>query len=234
MRTTLFKHVSSTAAAVVTVVLMSGAVASAHVETDPLAMQAGTTGTVAFNVEHGCDGSPMIDLKIQVPQGVTNVAAVDKDGWTATVTGDTIEFKGGPLDAATADHFDVTLTVPAQAGDLHFPAIETCQKGEIAWIEIPAEGAPEPELPAPTLKVTEGPPTSADLTPVPEEPESTTAASGTADIGVVVAPAPTTAAKASDDSSNTGTVVVVVVIAAIVLIGGGVVLTRRRSTTPKT
>jgi uncharacterized protein YcnI len=233
MRTTLFKHASLSVVAAVTVVLAGGGIASAHVETDPLAMEAGSSGTVAFNVEHGCDGSPMTDLKIQIPQGVTDVKAVDKDGWTATVTGDTIEFKGGPLDAATEDHFDVTLTVPAQAGDLHFPAIETCEKGELDWIDIAADGAPEPEFPAPTLKVTEGPPTSADLTPAPEEPESTTAASGTADTGVVVAPAPTTAAKASDDSSNTGTVVVVIVVVAIVLIGGGVVLARRRSTTPK-
>ena len=173
MRTT-FKHalVSTTASAVV--LLAAGGIAAAHVEADPLAMQVSTTGTVAFNVEHGCDGSPMTSLKIQIPTGVTGVAAVDKAGWTATVTGDTIEFKGGPLDAATPDHFDVTLTAPAVAGDIHFPAIETCEKGEIAWIEIPAEGAPEPEFVAPTIKITEGPPTSADLTPVPEAPDATT------------------------------------------------------------
>lgn len=233
MRTTLFKHATLSAVAAVIVVLVSGGIASAHVETDPLAMEAGSSGTVAFNVEHGCDGSPMTDLKIQIPQGVTDVTAVDKDGWTATVSGDTVEFKGGPLDAATQDHFDITLTVPAQAGDLHFPAIETCENGELDWIEIPTDGAPEPEFVAPTLKITEGPPTSADLTPVPEATDSTTAATGTADIGVVVAPAPTTAPAATDDSSNTGTVVVVVVVVAVVLIGGGVVLTRRRSTTPK-
>ncbi len=232
MRTTFFRHASLSAVAAVTVVLVSGGIASAHVETDPLAMEAGSSGTVAFKVEHGCDGSPMTDLKIQMPQGVTDVKAVDKDGWTATVSGDTVEFMGGSLDAATADHFDITLTVPAQAGDLHFPAIETCEKGELDWIEIAAEGAAEPEFPAPTLKVTEGPPTSADLTPVPEEDDSTTAATGTVDIGVV-APAPTTATAATDDSSNTGTIVVVVVVVAVVLVGGGVALTRRRSTTPR-
>jgi periplasmic copper chaperone A len=234
MRTTLFKHVSASAAAVVTVVLVSGAIASAHLEADPLAMQAGTSGTVAFNVEHGCDGSPMIDLKIQIPQGVTGVTAVDKAGWTAKVTADAIEFSGGSLDAATEDHFDVNLTVPTLVGAVYFPAIETCAKGELAWIEIPAAGAPEPELPAPSLKVTEGPPTSADLTPVPEveEDESTTAATGTADIGVVVAPTTIDAATA-DDSSNTGTIVVVVVVVAVVLIGGGIVLARRRTPTAR-
>jgi uncharacterized protein YcnI len=208
--------------------LIGGGIASAHVDPDPLAMEAGSTGTVAFNVEHGCDGSPMTDLTLKIPEGVTGVKAIDKDGWTATVTASTIEFKGGPLPADQQDHFDVTLTVPAQAGDIHFPAIETCEKGEIAWIEIGAEGAPEPELPAPTLKVTEGPPTSADLTPAPEEPE-TTEAGGTAGAvtATVVAPAP------ADNSSDTGTIVIVVVVVAAVLVGAGIVVTRRRSSTPK-
>ncbi len=142
------------------------------------------------------------------------------------MTGDTVEFKGGPLDAATPDHFDVTLTVPAEAGDIHFPAIETCETGEIAWIEIPAEGAPEPEFVAPTIKITEGPPTSAELTPVPEVPDATTAGPG----AVVATAVP--AATTSGDSSNTGTIVVVVVVAAVVLVGGGILLARRKKAGP--
>ena len=101
----------------------------------------------------------MTSLQVQIAAGVTGVTPVDKEGWTATVTGNVVEFKGGPLDAATPDHFDITMTMPTQAGDIHFPAIETCQTGEIAWIEIPVEGAAEPEFVAPTIKVTEGPPT---------------------------------------------------------------------------
>ena len=219
MRTTFYKHALFSAAASAFVVLAAGGIASAHVDPDPLAMEAGTSGNVAFNVEHGCDGSPMTDLKLKIPAGVTGVKAVDKAGWTATVTGDSIEFKGGPLAADTPDHFDVTLTVPTEPGDIYFPAIETCEKGEIAWIAIAAEGAPEPELPAPTLKITAGPPTSADLTPPPEAPETSVAVA-------TAAPAP------ASKSSNTGTIVVVVVIAAVVLAGGGLLVVRRKKATP--
>ncbi len=220
--TAIAKALGCTAATTILVSIGSGT-AFAHIDPDPLAMQAGTSGTVAFNVEHGCDGSPMTDLKIQIPAGVTGVEVVDKAGWTGTVTGGTIEFKGGPLAADKPDHFDVTLTVPTQAGDLHFPAIETCEQGELAWIEIPAEGAPEPELAAPTLKVTAGPPTSADLTPPPEAPEPTATGGTAAPISAtVVAPTP------AKDSSNTGTIVVVVV-AAVVLVGGGTLLVRRKN-----
>ena len=226
MKTALFKHVAVSATAFVTVILVTGGIVSAHIEPDPIAMQVGTSGTAAFNVEHGCDGSPMTDLKIQIPTGVTGVAPVAKNGWTATFTGDTVEFKGGPLDATTEDQFDITLTAPTTAGDIHFPAIEICQVGEIDWIEIPAEGGAEPENPAPTIKITTNPPTAAELTPAPEEPE------GTADtVAATATDTAITTAKA-DDSSNTGTIVVIVIIVIIVLAGGGILLARRKNAPP--
>jgi uncharacterized protein YcnI len=255
METPLFKHAIVTAIAGVTAILMTGGIASAHIDPDPIAMQVGASGTVAFNVEHGCDGSPMTDLKIQIPQGVTGVTAVEKAGWTATVTADTVEFSGGSLDAATPDHFDITLTAPTTAGDIHFPAIELCTVGEIDWIEIPQEGQPEPENVAPTIKITQDPPTAAELTPAPEADDdaagttvaggtlvttdigATTVAGGTlatTDIGGTAAPLATATTVASkSDSSNTGAIVVVVVIVAAVLVGGGVLLTRRRGAAPK-
>jgi uncharacterized protein YcnI len=224
MTITLFKHAFVTTATTTALVLLAGGIASAHVDPDPIALQAGTAGTVQFNVEHGCDGSPTKSMKFQIPAGVTGVAAVDKDGWTATVTGDTLEFTGGPLAADQHDHFDISFTAPTTAGDIHFPVIQTCDVGEIAWIEIPAEGAAEPETPAPTIKITEGPPTSADLTPAPETDEGATDATVVAtDTGAV----PTTVADTSDNSSNTGAVVGIVIGAVIVVVGGGLLLARR-------
>ncbi len=223
MKNASIKQSLAAVGASLTAILAMGGVAFAHVDPDPIAMQAGTTGTVAFNVEHGCDGSPMTDLKIQIPTGVTDVKPVEKAGWTATVAGDTVEFTGGSLDAATADHFDITLTAPAATGDIHFPAIEKCAVGEIDWIQIAAEGEEEPELPAPTLKITQDPPTAEELTPAPEEGEATSDTAVTSDTAAVTA-----TVASSDDSSNTGTIVVAVAVVAVILVGGGVVLTRRK------
>lgn len=229
MRTAFSKHAIASALASMTVVLVGGGIAAAHIDPDPIAMEAGTTGTVSFKIEHGCDGSPTNDMKFQIPAGVTGVSAVAKDGWTATVTGDTLEFKGGSIAADQEDHFDITFTAPTQAGDIRFPIIQTCDQGELAWIEVPAEGAAEPEHPAPTVKITSGPPTSADLTPAPEEtdaPTGTVVTSATALITTAVAPA--------DDSSNTGTVVVIVIVAAVVVGGGAALLIRRtKAAAPK-
>jgi len=229
MTITPFKHALVTAATTVAVVLFAAGIASAHIDPDPIAMQAGTAGTVQFNVEHGCDASPTTSMKFQIPTGVTDVKPVDKPGWTATITGDTLEFTGGPLAPDQKDHFDISFTAPTTAGEIRFPVIQTCQQGELAWIEIPAAGAAEPEHPAPTIKVTEGPLTSADLTPAPE---AETTADGTVvatDTGAVV---PTTVADTSDDSSNRGAIVGVIIGAVIVVVGGGMLLSRRKKATP--
>jgi uncharacterized protein YcnI len=230
VKSTLLKHALISATASVTVILATGGIVSAHIDPDPIAIQAGTSATVAFKVEHGCDGSPTTSMSFQIPEGVTDAVAVDKDGWTATLSGSTLEFTGGPLAADEEDHFDITFTAPATAGEISFPVIQTCEQGELAWIEPMVEGA-EPERPAPTIKITEGAPTAEDLAPEHEEEEGTegtVVATGTEPI--LIAPGPTS----DDDSSNTGTIVVVVVVVVIVLVGGGVVLARRRSTTPKT
>lgn len=226
MKTPSIKIVVLAAGASLTAVLAAGGVASAHIDPDPIAMQAGTTGTAAFKVEHGCDGSPTASMKFKIPDGVTGAAAVDKAGWTATVADNTLDFAGGPLAPDQEDHFDITFTAPTQPGDIRFPVIQTCEKGELAWIEVAVDGQAEPEHPAPTIKITAGPPTAEELTPAPEDvgTDGTVVATGTeAVLTATVAP------STGDDSSNTGTIVVVVIVFAAALIGVGVVLARRKN-----
>ena len=231
MRTPLFKHTLVAAATTATVVLFAGGIASAHVDPDPIAIQAGTSATVAFNVEHGCDGSPTTSMKFQIPAGVTDAAGVAKDGWTITVADNTLEFAGGPLAADQGDHFDITFTAPATPGNISFPVIQTCEQGETDWIEPVVEGAEEPEHPAPTIKITADAPTAEELTPAPEEEEGTEGTVvATSDTAVVA----TTLGSSSDDSSNTTAIVVVVAVAVVVLVGGGIALSRRKNAEPKT
>jgi periplasmic copper chaperone A len=56
------------------------------------------------------------------------------------------------------DTFVLSLTIPDTPGEtIYFPTIQTCEQGETAWIEIPAEGDdPEAlEEPAPAATVVE-------------------------------------------------------------------------------
>jgi periplasmic copper chaperone A len=224
MRTDLFRNTFVAAATTAMVVLFFGGIATAHIDPDPIAIQAGTSATAAFGVEHGCDGSPTTSMKFEIPEGVTDAVGVAKDGWTATVTGNTLEFAGGPLGADEADHFDITFTAPTTAGNISFPVIQTCEEGETAWIDAIVEGAEEPEHPAPTIKVTADVPTAEELTPAPEEEEAT---EGT--VVVTSASAVAVGATVPADSNNTTPNVAVGAIVVAVLVVGGIALFRRNA-----
>ena len=204
--------------------LVGVGVAVAHIEADPAAVAAGSVATVGFNVEHGCDGSNTTELQIKIPDGVTDAKPVDLSGWSATAAPGTVTFSGGDLDAETPATFAVTFTAPATAGTIYFPIVQTCAVGQTAWIEIPAEGAAEPDHPAPVVLVTDGPPTAADLAPHDDD-AGTEDAAPTAD-----APISTTTAPASDgdDSSNTGLVIGIIAGVVVVLGGAAVVASRRK------
>ncbi len=128
--------------------------ASAHTETDVVAVPAGSTATVTFEPEHGCGDSPTVDMKVQAP--VAGAIALDKVGWKASSTLDAngttvLEWSGGSQPAHEPGAFQVRFTVPDKVGTLlAFPAVQTCANDEQeAWIETDL-GA---EQPAPQLLV---------------------------------------------------------------------------------
>jgi uncharacterized protein YcnI len=246
------RHVLVAAAAVAGVVGLRAGVASAHIDPDPPTVPAGTSVTVGFGVEHGCDGSNTTQLEFQIPAGVADAVAVDKPGWTTSADGDTVTFTGGNLDAATPETFSLTFTAPAVTGTIRFPIIQTCAVGELAWIEQTTPGAAEPEHPAPEMEVVEGPATTAapetsspaitspatvapDATvpatsPATAAPDTSAAATsaGATTEPVLIAPATVAPATASSDSAGNAGLIIGLAIAAVVVIGGAVLIARRR------
>jgi periplasmic copper chaperone A len=226
--------ITATCAAACSSVLIGAGIAEAHIETDPPAVAAGSAASVGFNVEHGCDGSNTTELQIKIPDGVTDAVPVDKPGWTSAVAGDAVTFSGGDLDATTPDTFQIAFTAPAGPGTIYFPIVQTCQTGETAWIEIPAAGAAEPDHPAPAVLITDGPPTSADLTPhdddaaEPTEQAATDSTSTDANSVPIVTTTTPSKTTGDDESSNTGVVLAIVGGAVVVLGGAAVVAARRR------
>ena len=142
------------------------AAASAHVDPDPPAVQAGLASTVSFNVEHGCGDSPTVSLQFKIPDGVTNAKAVAPAGWTGSQDATEVAFTGGSLDPQTPGDFEISFTAPSSAGSISWLLVQKCSSGEIDWFDPTVAGQPEPEHPAPTIKITAGPPTSDDLTVV--------------------------------------------------------------------
>jgi uncharacterized protein YcnI len=152
-------------------ILLPVSAASAHVGIDITEAEADGFAFATFRVPHGCDGSPTTKVKIQIPDGVVSVKPEAVAGWKLEILNGPITpydshgtmisegvkevtWTGGPLADAHVAQFGMSLKMPNKAGEtIYFKTIQTCEQGETAWIEIPAEGAEEPEHPAPSLKL---------------------------------------------------------------------------------
>ncbi len=231
-----------------------GAPASAHIDPDPEQAQAGSRLTVGFTVEHGCDGSPTVQLDMRLPEGVADAVAETADGWTGSVDttsdGTVVSFVGGPLADDVEGTFDVTMTLPRTPDTtIFFPFVQRCEVGEIRWIGIPQQPGDELDEPAPAMALT-GP-----VAPVPPTSAPATTAPATTDAPATTQPAttapttdvPTTTDATADSttpdstvavvstgdgstgSSNTGTIAFVITMAVVLALAAFVVIRTRRS-----
>lgn len=151
--------------------------AGAHVSVTPTETAAGAYTLLTVSVPHGCDGSSTTKVEIQVPEQILSVTPTRNPLWTVTKTkakldkpltdahGNTVTERDGtvvyqaksPLPEGYRDAFELSLKLPEEEGEtLAFPTIQTCEKGETAWVEVPT-GSQDPEElehPAPAVTIT--------------------------------------------------------------------------------
>jgi uncharacterized protein YcnI len=150
--------------------------ARAHVTLETSKAPAASTYKAVLRVGHGCEGSPTIAIRVQIPDGVIAVKPMPKPGWTLTTRIEPypkpvkyfedmltegvreIAWTGGKLPDEWYDEFIFRGRLPdAGAGEqLWFPVVQECEKGVHRWIEIPAAGktADDYKEPAPGLALT--------------------------------------------------------------------------------
>jgi uncharacterized protein YcnI len=214
---------------VVALLTLAG-IASAHVTANPGTAQQGGYAKVSFRVPNERDTASTSRLEVSLPTDhpIASVSTRAVPGWTSTVqktkldkpikTDDgeisevvsKITWTGGKIAPGMFEDFDVSMgPLPTDTTELVFKALQTYDNGEVVrWIDTAPEGAPEPDHPAPVLK----------LTPAGASPAAT--------------PATTTAETTPGDAgSSTGVWGVVLGIVGIVLgiIGIGFGLRNRRS-----
>ena len=149
--------------------------ASAHFGVRATTTAAGSYSLLTFSTSHGCEGSSTTVVTISIPESITTVRPGMNYGWSVEIVRDetrTITDSHGnstspisevvytakePLLDGFYDSFEVQVQLPDSAGEtIYFPVIQSCEVGENAWIQIPAEGSDEePESPAPSLTITE-------------------------------------------------------------------------------
>ncbi|MGW7572858.1 YcnI family copper-binding membrane protein [Streptomyces sp. NPDC054765] len=160
-------------------VLLLAAPAFAHVSVQPSGPAAkGGFATVNFKVPNEKDNASTVKLEVTLPTDhpLASVMPQPVPGWKISVTktklAKPIEMEGEKINEApskitwTADgkgvepgqfqQFPLSVgQLPKDADQLVFKALQTYDNKEVVrWIEPTKEGAPEPENPAPVLKLT--------------------------------------------------------------------------------
>jgi uncharacterized protein YcnI len=135
--------------------------AIAHVTLEVPEAAAGSYYKAVFRVSHGCEGSPTVALRVEIPEGVASAKPQPKPGWqvatskrklaqpvdlghgrSATEVVREVAWTGGPLLNDQYDEFVVQLRLPATPGQtLYFPVVQGCERGEHRWTETEQAGS---------------------------------------------------------------------------------------------
>lgn len=138
--------------------ILSAAPASAHVTITPTTTAAGSTTLLRVEMPHGCVGSATTELAVRMPEGVSELSATDSERWSVEIAGDSVTFStDSPLPDGLRDQVGFSVRLPDEAGgELVFPVVQRCQKGEAAWTEVAEDETDREALdwPAPVLTVT--------------------------------------------------------------------------------
>ena len=158
--------------------LGGAAAAQAHVTVNADTAEAGAYSVLTVSVPHGCDGSATTKVAIQIPDGINAVTPTRNSFYTVEKTmeqldepitdshgnevtervAEVVYTASTPLPADQRDVFELSLQLPeVAAGEtLYFPTVQSCEEGESAWVQIPADGQDphELELPSPAVEVT--------------------------------------------------------------------------------
>jgi uncharacterized protein YcnI len=143
--------------------------ATAHIVLSQPSAAPGARYVASFRIGHGCDGSATTAIRIEVPVNVSEARPQPKPGWTLTIEhvplAKPITVKGkeikervsaviwrGRLGDDQFDEFGLLVHLPDAVGTLFFPVVQSCEKGEIRWRDIPVDGQ-DIEHPAPSLQI---------------------------------------------------------------------------------
>jgi hypothetical protein len=224
----------------VVAVLAAGPVVT-HVEVEADKAQAGAGDvTLTFHGEAESVRAGIRSERVVLPSGIApgEVSLVKAPkGWKFTTAADGFTVAGPALRVGQDAEFAVRLArLPADATTLSFKTLETYGDGEIArWIELPQDGQPEPDHPAPTIKL------KAAAKPAPSGSATTGAAvspdGATPSPGAASNPAGTAASQiAADDAPESAKSDVawwIAVAVAVMAAAAGLLFWRRRTASPR-
>jgi hypothetical protein len=174
---------------------MTASVGAAHAHAVVSPDKAAPGGYYAgqLRISHGCNGSPTVAVRVEIPAGVTSARPQPKTGWTVKIEreplAEPVKGEGGQVirDRVKAitwsgnlpddmfENFGLMLKLPAVAGPLYLPTVQTCKVGANRWTDIPAPGAAWNSVANPAPVLTLGAPAgepAAPTAPAAEDPHA--------------------------------------------------------------
>lgn len=170
------RRLAAATLAAATLIMLATGPAAAHVTVNPGEVAKGARAELTFRVPNERDRASTTKLEVTFPTDhpIPSARILPVPGWTATldmarlaqpVTTDDgqiteavgkITWSGGAIGPDQYMNFTISAgPLPADADQLVFKAVQTYSNGEtVRWIEEAADGAAEPEHPAPVLKLT--------------------------------------------------------------------------------
>lgn len=140
--------------AVGALVAMLPTAALAHVHPVPGKVVAGRATTVEFGFEHGCGESATTGVELVVPKSVTKAVLKGPTGWTAaSAPRGHLAVAGAAIAHDTEFAVSISFKAPVKQQSLTWKIVQRCDKGMLRWIGKVKKGAPEPDYPAPVVKV---------------------------------------------------------------------------------
>jgi uncharacterized protein YcnI len=171
----IVRRATALAVAVGLVIVAWAAPAAAHVEVEADNPQAGATNvTVSFSAESESRSAGIVSLEVALPEGITvdQITLISgPSGWTLSASSLGYLVSGPVLPVGTDAAYKIRIAqLPSTAETLPFKTLQTYSDGRIdRWIDVPTAAVPDPDKPAPVLKLTGAVPappvTSAAVTP---------------------------------------------------------------------
>jgi uncharacterized protein YcnI len=142
--------------------LVAAAPASAHVTVKPGEAPKGSFSVFSFSVPNESDSASTVQVEVTFPAATpiefVSVQPVPGWTWTAERSGDVVSkitWTGGAIAPGEFQLFTVSAgPLPTKGKQVEFKAVQTYSDGEVVrWIESTPKDGPEPDRPAPVLKL---------------------------------------------------------------------------------
>lgn len=195
----LTRRIAAVAAGVALGAVAFAGNAFAHVEVSAKPAQAlAKNAVVSFSAEAESSAAGIASVEVVLPQGIppADVTYVSgPSGWALTATATGYSITGKALGVHKDAQYSIKIAQLPNARSIAFKTLVKYANGDVdRWIEIPSASNPDPQNPAPVLKLAAAPsPTTAPATEVSPAPSAAeTQPAVTATSGTATAPAAST------------------------------------------